>query len=268
MIGGRVISRLKSWLFLILILLPGTLYAQETVCLQCHGSLPDQLGEPVKLWRESIHAYNNISCHSCHGGDPADSVNAMSPSRGFIGVPQPGKIPEFCGRCHIGVMEDYRQSAHGRALDHGGPQCVTCHGNHRVVAATPDLINPRDCSRCHSYGRAEEIRSAVVTTDSMISNIEQQLAALHRLGIDTRELKGEIFALRNDFHRLFHSVDIDKVRNRTAGFQQQLAKIRDHIAAIEAQLASRKYWGGFAVALFALGGILALLIYKTYKKQD
>src|SRR6185369_2377020 len=30
----------------------------ETVCIQCHGSLPDKLGAPVKLWRTSIHAEN------------------------------------------------------------------------------------------------------------------------------------------------------------------------------------------------------------------
>jgi hypothetical protein len=84
--ASNVISPVKNCLFIFLMmLLPGTLFAQETVCIQCHGSLPDRLGEPVKLWRESIHSTNNISCHNCHGGDPADSANAMSPSRGFLG---------------------------------------------------------------------------------------------------------------------------------------------------------------------------------------
>jgi hypothetical protein len=101
----------------------------------------------------------------------------------------------------------------------------------------------------------------------MIINIEQQLTDLHRLGIDTKELQGELFSLRNGFHRLFHSVDVEKVRSQTAGFQQELAKIRNRVNAIEDQLASRKYWGGFAVALLVLGGILALLIHKTYKDE-
>ena len=92
------------------------------------------------------------------------------------------------------------------------------------------------------------------------------MTALHRLGIDTGEMKGEIFSLRNEFHRLFHSVDVEKVRSRTAGFQQRLGKINNRVTAVENQLADRKFWGGIVVVLLALGGILALILHKTYKE--
>jgi len=267
--GTRVRFLAKSCLFFLLILLaPGALLAQETVCIQCHGAQSGRLGEPVKLWQGSIHAANGISCHDCHGGDPTDFANAMNPAKGFLGAPSNDDIPDFCGRCHIGVKEDYLQSAHGQALGLGGPQCVTCHGNHHVVAASPELINPKDCTRCHTYGRAEVIKSAVAATDSLIGTLEQRLAGLHRLGIDTKELEGEIFAQRNEFHRLFHSVDVEKVRNQTAGFQQKLGKIGDSVTAIEDQLSRRKLWGGIAVALQVFGGALALLIYKTYREEE
>jgi len=262
-------SLAKSFLFCLLILAaPAVLFAQDTVCIQCHGAQSGRLGEPVKLWRGSIHAANGISCHDCHGGDPTDFGNAMNPAKGFLGAPENDAIPDFCGRCHVGVKEDYLQSAHGQALGHGGPQCVTCHGNHRVVAASPDLINPRDCTRCHTYGRAEEIKSAVVATDSMISGLEKDLTRLHRLGIDTKELKGKIFSLRNEFHRLFHSVEVEKVRRQTAGFQKRLGKIRGSISTIEDRLARRKLLGGIAVALLVFGGALALLIYKSYREEE
>jgi len=262
-------SLVKNCLICLLLLLaPAALLAQETVCIQCHGAQSGRLGEPVKLWQESIHAANGISCHDCHGGDPTDFANAMSPAKGFLGAPENEAIPAFCGRCHVGVKEDYLQSAHGQALGQGGPQCVTCHGNHRVVAASPDLINPRDCTRCHTYGRAEEIKSAVAATDSMIESLDKDLAGLHRLGIDTKELKGELFSQRNEFHRIFHSVEVEKVRNRTAGFQEELGKVRGQVSAIENRLARRKFWGGIVVALLAAGGILALLIYKTYREEE
>lgn len=264
-----VMSLVKNCLFSLLILLaPGTLLAQETVCIQCHGSQPGRLGEPVKLWQESIHAANGISCHDCHGGDPTDFANAMSPERGFLGTPENDAIPGFCGRCHVGVKEDYLQSAHGQALGHGGPQCVTCHSNHQVVAASPDLINPKDCSRCHSYGRAEEIKAAVAATDTQIGGLDADMAGLHRLGIDTKELKGELFSVRNEFHRLFHSVEVEKIRQQTSEFQTRLGKIGDKIGAIEAQLQQRKRWGGLVVALLVLGGVLALLVYKTYREEE
>jgi hypothetical protein len=269
---GVIQARRLANLFLIMMVLVTTVHvgaasAQQTVCIQCHGSLPGRLGEPVKLWRGSVHAANGISCNNCHGGDPTDMAMAMSPARGFLGKPSETAIPGFCGRCHIGVEEDYLKSAHGRALGHGGPQCVTCHSNHRVVAASPELINPQDCARCHSYGRAEEIKSAVVATDGMIGNLERQLAELHRLGIDTKELNGELFSLRNRFHRLFHSVDVEKVRSQTAGFQTELAKIRGRVAAIEKELERRKFWGSIVIALMLCGGVLAVLVYRSYRRE-
>jgi hypothetical protein len=195
-------------------------------------------------------------------------MEAMSPARGFLGVPREAAIPDFCGRCHVGVKEDYLGSAHGRALGHGGPHCVTCHGNHAVRQASTDLINPKDCSRCHEYGRAEEIKAAVSETDRMIGELEGQLLALHRTGIDTQAMSGELFALRNAFHRLFHSVEVEKVRRQTAGFQQQLGEIRGRVAGIEQQLGRRKLWGGGAVALLLLGALVALLLHKAYLDEE
>jgi hypothetical protein len=259
---------MAAWpLLLHLLSTPSLGQVPETVCIQCHGGQSGRLGAPVKEWRGSVHAANIISCHSCHGGDPTDMAMAMSPERGFLGVPKDEAIPDFCGRCHPGVKEDYLASAHGRALGRGGPQCVTCHGNHAVRTATPDLINRQSCTRCHDYGRAEEIKSAVVETDRRITELEQSLASLHRIGITTREMSGELFAVRNEFHRLFHSVDVEKVRSRTAGFQAQLGMVRDRVAAIEAKLQRRKLWGGAVVVLLMLGGTLAWLLHRAYMED-
>jgi hypothetical protein len=256
--------------WLLLALWPTAVQAQqETTCIQCHGGQGGRLGEPVEQWRASIHAASGISCHGCHGGDPTlPSMEAMSPERGFLGAPRGEAIPDFCGRCHVGVKEDYLGSAHGQALGVGGPQCVTCHGNHAVRQATPELINPKDCSRCHEYGRAEEIRAAVVETDRMIGDLEGRLAALHRVGIDTRALEGELFAQRTAFHRLFHSVDVEKVRQQTSGFRQKLGEIQGRAATVEQQLDRRKLWGGGAVALLLLGGLAALLLHRTYLEDE
>jgi hypothetical protein len=241
---------------------------RETVCIECHGAQSGRLGEPVKLWRESIHAQNGISCNNCHGGDPSDMANAMSPQRGFLGAPKNDEIPDFCGRCHIRVKEDYLQSAHGRALGRGGPQCVTCHGNHAIRMASPDLINRESCTRCHSYGRAETIKSAIVGTDQVISNLEEKLNGLHRLGFDTKEMKDKVFSVRNQFHSLFHSVDVEKVRAQTAGFQKDLEPVRTQVAALQGKLSQRKLWGGAVAFLLFLGGVIALLIHKTYLEEE
>lgn len=253
---------------LVLLLLPSALWAEETVCIQCHGSQPGRLGAPVEAWRGSIHAQNSNSCHGCHGGDPTDFANAMDPQRGFVGVPADEDIPAFCGRCHVGVLEDYSQSAHGLALGAGGPQCVTCHGNHAVKKASLDLINEKDCSRCHSYERAAKMRSALAETEARILELDGALSGLKRLGMDTSELQGSLFAERNRFHRLFHSVDVDKVSRQTAEVQAGLDKVRQRIGEIQSELKGRKTAGAVVVALLVLGGIVALLIRKTYEEED
>jgi hypothetical protein len=239
----------------------------EPVCIQCHSKQPGRIGAPVAAWRTSVHAANGISCNNCHGGDPSDLAMAMSPERGFLGAPKDESIPAFCGRCHVGVEEDYRGSAHGHALGRGGPQCVTCHGNHAVQRATPDLINEKDCTRCHSFERARIIKAAMTDTDRQISELERSLAELKRTGVVTNQMDGDLFAVRNRFHRLFHSVEVEKVRSQTAGFQADLAKIRDRVVAIREEQQRRKIWGAIVIGLLLCCGITALLMYRSYQKE-
>lgn len=265
-----------TWRVAVLILLAGLWTASsvpaeepaETVCIQCHSGQEAKLADPVEEWRQSIHAASGISCHDCHGGDPTDFANAMSPERGFVGTPDYAGVPDFCGRCHVGVRQDYGESAHGRAIERGGAQCVVCHGAHAVKTAHIDLINEQDCSRCHEYGRAGEIKAAMIETDRYINAVEGELARLHRQGIATAKMKGTLFELRNRFHRLFHSVEIARVRQETAGFQAELAEIDQQIDEIDARLNERMLWGAAAVGLLVLGGIISTLIRKTYHDEE
>jgi hypothetical protein len=73
--------------------------------------------------------------------------------------------------------------------------------------------------------------------------------------------------VRNRFHRLFHSVDVEKVRGQTTGFQAELLKIHDRVAAIDAELKQRRLWGGGVVALLLCCGIVALLIFRSYRAE-
>ncbi len=239
----------------------------EPVCIQCHSKQPGRLGAPVADWRTSVHAANGISCNNCHGGDPSDFAMAMSPDRGFLGAPKDTAIPAFCGRCHVGVEKDYLGSAHGRALGRGGPQCVTCHGNHAVQLATPDLINEKSCTRCHSFERARIIKAAMADTDRQISDLERSLAQLKTTGVVTDQMDGDLFSVRNQFHRLFHSVEVDKVRSQTAAFQADLKKIRDKVDAIHAEQQRRKTWGAVVIGLLIGCGILFMLLFHAYKAE-
>lgn len=267
----KKILQVNLFFFLALLLLVGsTAFAATTnVCIDCHSGLSGQLGEiPTAEWHTSVHARNRVSCHDCHGGDPTDYDEAMSAERGFIGVPGYAEVPAFCGRCHVGVEEDYRASLHGQVVEFGGPNCVTCHENHAVQVATIDLINEVSCSRCHSYDKPALIKQEISATEEMLSRLEVSIASLYRVGFDTDRLQDDLFSTRNNFRQLFHSVDIDKIRAEIAGFDAELEETKTTINELEETLSQRKIAGGGLVLLLILGGCIALLIRRTYEKNE
>lgn len=235
----------------------------EPICIQCHSKMPEKYSQPVKLWRGSIHAENGISCNGCHGGDPKDAANAMSPARGFLGAPKEAAIPAFCGRCHVGVMKDYLASAHGRMLGKGGPTCVTCHGNHQVVKASLGLINEKNCSRCHSFERARIIRDAMQETETTIVVIDGRINAYKLNGTDTEKLEKDLFAVRNRFHTLFHNVNVAMVTKESAQIQGELKKIQSVLGALDDTHQKRKIAGAGAVAFM----LLLALVLHLFKKS-
>jgi formate-dependent nitrite reductase cytochrome c552 subunit len=242
----------------------GAAFADDIFCITCHGAMPGKFGEPVKLWKGSIHAENGITCNGCHGGDPKDAANAMKKERGFLGAPKYNDVPEFCGRCHVGVLKDYLASGHGRALATGGPNCVVCHGNHQVVKASLELINEKSCSRCHSYDRAKLIRGAMQETEGMIVALDARIAAYRQVGTDTERLEKELFAERNHFHSLFHNVDVKRVTAESTRIQAELKKLETALKGLDEQGRKRKMVGAAAVAGALLAGVLVHLLRKTY----
>jgi len=269
MIRRCQVLTLTGLAMLTLLLSPGlTLAKEQSVCLQCHANLERRLSEPVGLWQESVHAANGISCHNCHGGNPSDFALAMTPESGFIGVPKSTEIPDFCGRCHIGVREDYLASAHGQARLEGGPHCVNCHSNHRVVAASLDLIAPQLCSNCHSFERAARLKSALEKTEASMAGLDSELTGLFRLGVTVRDKQDALFAVRNDFRRLAHSVNVEQVEAETAQFAKRITEINDGVQAIHAELTQRKVIGAVIVALLLLAGSVALLIRRSYEEEE
>ena len=238
--------------------------ADRPVCLTCHGSQTGKGGQPVAAWQNSIHAQNGISCHHCHGGDPIDSVNAMSPDRGFLGVPKEEAIPAFCGRCHVGIRDDYLNSAHGRALGRGGPTCVTCHGSHNVRKVTLELINEQRCSSCHPYARAKAIKEAMAQNENRLVLMERDLAILRGKGVGTAEQENRLFALKNRYHRLFHNVDVTRVIGESAAIGKELDEQRTFVTDRQHEHQRRKVWGAVAIGLMLLVALVCHLLKKTY----
>lgn len=140
-------------------------------CYACHKEIENL---PKDFSENDVHLHANLACSSCHGGDPKsdDQEIAMSPAKGFIGVPKKKDIPKFCGKCHSNIdfmrayqpriatdqVSQYYTSLHGQKLltgDENVAECASCHSAHKILPAkdprsTVHKLNvPGTCNNCH-----------------------------------------------------------------------------------------------------------------------
>jgi len=244
----------------------------EPVCIQCHDSdmMKAELRKIPGQWRQSWHYQNGVACNDCHGGDPADAAMAMSPLRGFAGKPAYEGVPEFCGKCHVGILKSYRESGHGKALkaSGSGPNCVTCHGSHTIQKANIDIINEERCTQCHSYDRARIMKQALFATEKNIRDIDTSLKHLSSQGIYTEDAEKELFRIEAEFRTLFHTVDVSLVKQKTDGFQQQLDILRKKVNALVAELQGRRDFSGFLLLLFGGMSIVLFVLAKDFFRDE
>lgn len=243
---------------------------EENRCISCHSSdkMQQKYKDIVDAWQASWHARYNISCENCHGGDPKDAALSMSPRRGFAGSPSYKGVPEFCGKCHIGILSHFLESGHGKALkaSRKAPNCVTCHGSHNIQKAGINIINEQLCTRCHSYERAKIMKQALFLTEKKIAELGQGLQDLRREGFYAEADEKGLFSTQAEFRTLFHTVDVHLVKERTAGVTAKLDQIEKNVRAANRELGFRKNFSAFLMLAFSGMGIVIFLLTKT--KED
>jgi nitrate/TMAO reductase-like tetraheme cytochrome c subunit len=242
---------------------------EESACIVCHSSetMEADLQKIPQEWKTSWHFQNNVSCHDCHGGDHEDASMSMSHQRGFTGSPKYAEVPDFCGKCHIGILNNYTQSGHGQALlsSGTGPNCVTCHGAHNIQKASIDIIYGRRCTQCHSYERAKVIKQALFMTESKMQAIEGDLRKLKAAGVVLNEGKKTLFRTQAEFRTLFHTVDVSLVNESTDKFTKILYQLEEEIKSTFDELRFRKNFSAFLSLLFIGIAVVISILSKTYK---
>jgi nitrate/TMAO reductase-like tetraheme cytochrome c subunit len=250
----------KSW---------GSEAPEVNACVDCHSSdiMKPEFQTITQDWIQSWHNQNNVSCQDCHGGDPKDATMSMSHQRGFIGTPQYTDVPEFCGKCHIGILRNYLESGHGQALKKSGlgPNCVTCHGAHNIQKADIEIINEGRCTKCHTYERAKIMKQALFATENKIKEIDKELEDLKAEGIYIGDEKRELFSTQAEFRALFHTIDADLVKQRTDEFTGRLNAIDAKVKNSFAEINFRKNFSAFLMIIFIGLSVVVSLLSKTYK---
>jgi hypothetical protein len=175
----------KPVLIFAVVTLPAVVAVGDTSCIVCHGDTDRFEPQLVQNFGTDVHAQAGLSCHDCHGGNPAielaDDIEAMDESfepTPYIGVPAKAGIPSMCGSCHsepetmrrfnpaprVDQESEYWTSQHGIALaagDEAVAVCTDCHTVHAMqrVASPDSSVHPtrvaETCNGCH--GDAERM---------------------------------------------------------------------------------------------------------------
>jgi formate dehydrogenase gamma subunit len=136
-------------------------------CATCHTA-------EVEQYRNSVHgraqAHGNAdvpTCQSCHG-----SAHAALPASDPQSPVSKQHLPDTCGSCHsnpqlaakymfteVRPVEAWRQSVHGRAIQHGNENaasCNDCHGTHDILSVSDPHSKiwkqnvASTCGQCHA----------------------------------------------------------------------------------------------------------------------
>ena len=143
-----------------------------TLCSDCHDQFRGPVGghEYVRGYLESVHGQaitdgGLVVAATCAGCHRAHDVLAADHPESPV---HRDRIPSTCGQCHVGVVETYLKSVHGRKLaagDERAPICTDCHTAHAITHANVsdfslDIVS--ECGQCHDkpdmlYGRRSSL---------------------------------------------------------------------------------------------------------------
>ena len=145
--------------------------AQAKICMECHADRRITARHPempsvlvIRAYADSVHGQAASkkglavapTCTSCHG------THALTPADDPKSPVHRGQVAETCGRCHQGILAEYRDSIHGVALAKGiaeSPTCTGCHGEHTIAAPSDPAskVAPgniaKTCGGCHAAER-------------------------------------------------------------------------------------------------------------------
>lgn len=146
-------------------------FTQAKICLECHADRRITTRHPempsvlvIRAYADSVHGQALTkkglaiapTCTGCHG------THALAPADDPTSPVNRANVAEMCGRCHQGILAEYRESIHGTAVTEGvaaAPTCTGCHGEHTIAAPSDpaSTVAPRSiaktCGACHAAER-------------------------------------------------------------------------------------------------------------------
>src|SRR3972149_5293346 len=169
-----------------------------------------------------------------------------------------------CISCHREMGEDLAKPIElWQTKKEKRPVCTTCHTAHHQQRATLELINEKDCSRCHTYERARKIRFVMEETEGSLVQLDERIEKLRGEGFNTQRLGDALFANRNEFHRLTHVLSVDLIIDETETIRGDIKKVEKSVGSDEATIKRRKIGGAILIAFLLISAFIIHVYRKT-----
>jgi hypothetical protein len=239
-------------------------------CGQCHANKDYMAGygiatDQLEQYEQSVH-WNALkakgdrsaaTCNDCHGNHGAAPPGVDS-------------VGHVCGVCHSRTADLFEASVHGRVFPEiGQPGCATCHGNHKVLPATDQMLGLADtavCASCHSATdaggeAARRMRELVDRLQQRYDEAEQILQRADRAGMEVSQAQAGLQDARTALiqaRTATHTARVEAVKAETdKGVQVADTGYRQGQEAL-AQLHVRRI--GLALSLIVIAALIAGLV--------
>ncbi len=156
-------------------------------CAECHTN-PEKIrkyglaaAHIIQSYRGSAHGKGmfdsglsiSATCSDCHG---AHGVRAKSDPAAMTAS---ANLPSMCSKCHLGILNDFEKSTHGRLWRSGDPRapnCATCHNSHDIQSPTHAGVQKQildQCGNCH----VDQIKTYQQTFHGKATSLGMMVAA-------------------------------------------------------------------------------------------
>jgi len=246
-----------------------------STCAHCHADAAYMQGYDLPTnqfaaYQRSVHAEHLLvqrdlaapSCNSCHGNHGAFPPGVAS-------------IAEVCGQCHVSNKELFLASPHAAAFAARGlAQCVACHGNHAISAASDDMLGTGDravCISCHqadtpAFAAARQMREGIDDLSNAVTAAHDVLARAAAAGMEVGEADFDLQGAREALvaaRTQMHAVDPKSLDETITGGLKIASKAEDTGRAALIELANRRW-----MALLPLGMIVLVAFFIVRKIRD
>lgn len=176
---------------------------QFEVCASCHSDSTTmaQFGhegaESVGSYLTSVHGRGLIAkglamapvCEDCHSSNGAHDIELVASEESPV---HHDNVDKACGRCHVGILQQYESGIHGSMFLEGNrdvPTCIDCHTEHGVQPITSETSSvypthvAQTCTACHDREDLNDKYGLIAARERTF------LGSFHGIALESGELK-------------------------------------------------------------------------------